>query len=435
MNQLNVRVVAAAIAALCWTGCAGNQTGHVAAGAMGDTSHPAERGSPTQPLVEACGAQGALTPDATPRIMRAPYLQQLTTSSVIIGWLSKTGDDERVEVTRPDGSAVTTVPGKADKSVRASGEKQMWSPIAGLEPDTIYCYMLATGTTALSERIGFRTAPAADTKRPVRFLAFGDSGGGGSDQFALLEQMAKVPFDFIIHTGDLAYDSGTMGEFEDNVFAVYSDLFRHVAFFPAAGNHEYETMHGAPFRDVFNLPGDSGEKWYSYDYGPIHFAALDTEADYAAQMKWLDRDLAKTRQPWKIIYMHKPPYSSGDHGSDMKLRKGLEPLLAKYGVQLVLAGHDHDYERMKPQKGVQFIVTGGGGKGTRPVGSHGFTAFSIDVIHFVYVEVMEDELILHAIDGTGVEFDSVVVPRDRTVASSSYSFRNERTSSAWPSAW
>ena len=79
----------------------------------------------------------------------------------------------------------------------------------------------------------------------------------------------------------------------------------------------------------------------------------------------------------------------------------------------MLAGHDHDYERMKPQNGVQYVVTGGGGKGTRPVGSNGFTAFSIDVIHFVYVEVNDDSLTLHAIDGTGVEFDSVVVPRDR----------------------
>ncbi len=411
MKQLNVGVLGVVLGALSWVGCAGNQSGRVSATEMGDTSHPAERGSPTQPLEEACGAEGALTGESTGRILRAPYLQQLTTSSVIVGWLSKTGDSEAVAVTKPDGTAVTTAPGKDDTSVRASGEKQMWSTIAGLEPDTVYCYTLQAGATPLSERIGFRTAPAADSKRPIRFLAFGDSGGGGSDQFALLEQMSKVPFDIMIHTGDIAYDSGTRGEFEDNVFSVYSDLFRHLGFFPSAGNHDYKTMQGAPFRDVFNLPGDSGEKWYSYDYGPIHFVALDTESDYGAQMKWLDKDLAATKQPWKILYMHKPPYSSGEHGSDMALRKGLEPLLAKYGVQLVLAGHDHDYERMKPQKDVAFVVTGGGGKGTRPVGSQGFTAFSIDVIHFVYVEVMEDELILHAIDGTGVEFDSMVVPR------------------------
>ena len=143
----------------------------------------------------------------------------------------------------------------------------------------------------------------------------------------------------------------------------------------------------------------------------MHFVALDTEADYATQMTWLEQDLAANQLPWKIIYMHKPPYSSGVHGSDKGLRNKLAPLAEKYGVQLVLAGHDHNYERMKPQNGVAYVVTGGGGIGTRSVGSSSFTAFSLDVIHFVYVEVGVDELTLHAIDATGREFDSMVVPR------------------------
>nr|MBA2540711.1 metallophosphoesterase [Deltaproteobacteria bacterium] len=113
------------------------------------------------------------------------------------------------------------------------------------------------------------------------------------------------------------------------------------------------------------------------------------------------------------VYMHRPPYSSGEHGSDTGLRTKLAPVLERHGVQLVLSGHDHDYERMIPQDGVAYVVTGGGGRGTRPVGESSFTAFSEAVIHFVIVEVLVDELILHAIDATGVEFDSLVVPRDR----------------------
>jgi 3',5'-cyclic AMP phosphodiesterase CpdA len=143
----------------------------------------------------------------------------------------------------------------------------------------------------------------------------------------------------------------------------------------------------------------------------VHFVALDTEADYSEQMKWLERDLAANPLPWKVIYMHRPPYSSGAHGSDTTLRNKLAPLLKKYGVQLVLSGHDHDYERMKPQDGTAFVVTGGGGVGTKSVGKSSFTAFSEDVIHFVYVEVTADELTLHAIDATGRKFDSMVVPR------------------------
>jgi 3',5'-cyclic AMP phosphodiesterase CpdA len=223
--------------------------------------------------------------------------------------------------------------------------------------------------------------------------------------------MYDFPYDLIVHTGDIAYDDGTIDQFEDNVFGVYHELFKHLPFSPAAGNHEYKTLQGAPFRDVFALPGDSGEKWYSHDWGRVHFAALDTEADYATQAAWLDRDLAATDRPWKIVYMHRPPYSSGHHGSDLALRNVLAPVLAKHDVQLVLAGHDHDYERMIPQAGTAYVVTGGGGRGTYDVGDSSFTAFSEEVIHFVYVEVGLDELVLHAIDAGGTEFDSLVVPR------------------------
>ncbi len=172
-------------------------------------------------------------------------------------------------------------------------------------------------------------------------------------------------------------------------------------------------MQGAPFRDVFALPGNGAEQWYSYDWGRIHFVAIDTEADYATQAEWLDRDLAASTLPWKIVYMHRPPYSSGNHGSDMPLRRLLAPIFEKHDVQLVLAGHDHDFERTKPQGGVAYVVTGGGGRGTYNVGSSDFTAFSEEVIHFTYVEVGVEELVLHAVDGIGVEFDSMVVPRVR----------------------
>lgn len=223
--------------------------------------------------------------------------------------------------------------------------------------------------------------------------------------------MYTVPYDLIVHTGDLAYDNATITELDNNVFAVYEDLLRNVALMPAAGNHEYDTMQGAPFREVFALPGDSGERWYSFDWGRVHFAALDTESSYATQVAWLDRDLAGTALPWKVVYLHRPPYSSGTHGSDTTLRSALAPVLERHRVQLVLAGHDHDYERIIPQRGVHYIVTGGGGVGTRGVGRSSFTAFSDDVIHFVYAEASADELVVHAIDATGTEFDSVAIVR------------------------
>jgi hypothetical protein len=389
-----------------------NAAGNIGSTKTGDISNPATRGSPIDELRGACGGNGVMTLAGEAVVRRKPYLQQVTKSSATIGWVTAAGDGERVEVTLPDARPLATMPAVREAvTVRNADENQMWTVIDGLSPDTVYCYAIVDEGGPLTERIGFRTAPAADSAAPIRFLAFGDSGGGGADQRALADQMYSLPYSLIVHTGDIAYDSGTIGEFEETVFKMYTPLFRHIPFFPAAGNHEYKTMSGAPFRAVFSLPGGSGEKWYSYDWGRIHFVALDTEADYATQAQWLDDDLTRTALPWKIVYFHKPPYSSGEHGSDGSLRKALAPVLEKHRVQLVLAGHDHNYERMHLQEGVQYIVTGGGGVGTRPVGTSTFTAFSEDVIHFVYADVRVDDMILHAVDATGAEFDSVIVKR------------------------
>lgn len=412
MNLLpSARALVIAIAPLSFAACLGNQTGNLASSKTGDISNPAQRGSPIDEIRDACGG-AALTLNGSAAVRRLPYVQQITSSSATIGWVSINSSGERVQVTLPDGRAVTSAQAVREPvTVRRAGEHQKWAALDGLEPDTIYCYAIAKGGDMMSERVGFRTAPLPDSTDTIRFLAFGDSGGGGADQRALAEQMYSYPYDLILHTGDIAYDRGTIGEFEDTVFSVYAPIFRHIPFFPAAGNHEYKTMQGAPFRAVFSLPGISGEKWYSYDWGRIHFVAIDTEADYETQAAWLDNDLTATTRPWKIVYLHKPPYSSGGHGSDVALRNALEPVLTKHRVQLVLAGHDHHYERMKPQQGVVHVVTGGGGVGTRPVGTSDFTAFSEEVIHFVYAEVRQDDLVLHAIDAMGAEFDSVVIPK------------------------
>jgi 3',5'-cyclic AMP phosphodiesterase CpdA len=382
-----------------------NESDNVSASKRGDTSMPAERRSPIAELRVGCG-DGDVT--ATGRVIaRHPYLQQVTKTSAMIGWTTTSPKDQRVDVTLPDGSPVASVAAIVEPNYRRSDTKQVWATVTGLVPGTVYCYSIANGTR-LTERTGFRTAPSS-TDAPVRFLAFGDSGVGGGDQRTLRNRMLDFPFDLIVHTGDVAYSDGSLAQYERNVFGIYGQMFRNVPFFPAAGNHDYKTMDGEPFRYVFALPGDNHEKWYSYDWGSVHFVALDTESDYATQARWLAKDLAATTLPWKIVYLHRPPYSSGAHGSDVQLRRVLAPILETHGVQLVLAGHDHDYERMKPQGGVNYVVTGGGGRGTYDVGRSSFTAFSEEVIHFVYVEVGGDELVLHAIDATGTEFDSLSI--------------------------
>lgn len=410
--QLFSHVTIATIATMFLAAACGlNESGNVAATDGGDVSNPAERGSPVE-AQRACG-DGAPT-EAGEVVLRRPYLQQVSADRAMLGWVSSAPAGERVEITTPRGDKVTDAPGVPEQTeLRVPGGSQMWATITGLEPDTVYCYALAGDGGPRAAPTGFKTAPAPDSAAPVRFLAFGDSGGGGSDQRALRDRMYDYPYDFMIHTGDLAYDRGKLSEFEANVFRVYADLFQNLPFFPTPGNHEYESHGGAAYRDVFAIPGDGGEQFYSFDWGRVHFASIDTEQDYAKQIAWLDRDLAATKLPWKVVYLHKPPFSAGDHGSDTALQKLLAPVVEKHGVQLVLAGHDHHYERVTPQRGVAYFVTGGGGRGTRAVQPRDFTAFSDEVIHYLYIEVHEDRAIVHAVDATGVEFDSAVIPRER----------------------
>jgi 3',5'-cyclic AMP phosphodiesterase CpdA len=401
-------------AILVLAACETNQSGNLRATKTGDTSHPLAKQSPIEEVRAACGNGTVL--DGRAVVHREPYLQQVTPHSAMVGWVSMEGVGERVDAEAFDGHVAVTARATSQKGAqREAGEEQMWATLEGLSPRSVYCYQLANNGSALTEPTGFRTAPDRASTEPIRFLAFGDSGGGGADQMALRDRMLEYPFDLIIHTGDLAYDNGTIGQIEDTVFGPYRELFKNLPFFPAAGNHDYETQGGAPFRHVFALPenGES-EKWYSYDWGRVHFAALDTESDYATQAAWLDADLAASNADWKVVYMHRPPYSSGHHGSDTSLRRHLAPVFERHGVQLVLAGHDHHYERMHPQNGVAYVLTGGGGRGTRGADGESFTAFVEEVIHFVVVEIIGDELVVHAIDATGQEFDSMVVPRTRS---------------------
>ena len=141
----------------------------------------------------------------------------------------------------------------------------------------------------------------------------------------------------------------------------------------------------------------------------MHVTVLDTEKVGDTQRSWLEADLAASDAPFTVVVLHRPPFSSGSHGSSDGVRDAFVPLFADR-VDLVLAGHDHDYERTHAIDGVTYIVTGGGGIGTRAVGDSEFTALSVQVAHFVHVSVDENEIRVVAIDGIGESFDSIVIP-------------------------
>lgn len=383
-----------------------NESGDVAAGKTGSiVTSLAPRRAPDTELLSRCG-DGAPNDAGALALRRLPFTQQVQADGALIVFQTREPGSVDVDITTLDGRAVASITTETDEA--APGGLQRVATLRGLEPATAYCYSLR-GLTAAA---GFRTAPAPGSGAPVRFAAWGDSGYAGSDQRTLLEQVMTVPFDFVVHTGDLAYDHGSAGELDRTLFKPYATLLREFAMYPVTGNHDYQTSRAAPFLQSFVLPenGDS-ERWYSFDWGDVHFVALDTEQSGPAQAEWLDADLMENRLPWTVVFGHKPPFSSGEHGSDRGFRTHFVPVLEKYQVPLVLNGHDHDYERTNVLNGVTYVVTGGGGRGTRPVGHSSFTAFSEAVIHFVFVEIAGSQLLLHAIDATGREFDQTVIER------------------------
>ena len=185
---------------------------------------------------------------------------------------------------------------------------------------------------------------------------------------------------------------------------------------PALGNHEFDYVSTLRELELLGLPG----RYYSFRSGPVDFFMLDsTPPGFVgdggrAQLAWLEDRLRASTAPWQVVVLHHSLYSSGRHASDIALREQLEPLLVRYGVDIVFSGHDHDYERTTPQEGITYVVTGAGSKLT-PVGRSDFTAASREVLQFVLVQVDGAQLTATAIDDRGEEFDRVTIgPRGPT---------------------
>jgi hypothetical protein len=394
---------AAALVALAGCGSGGDLAAH----GTGSLDQPlATRGLSDAAFLSECG-DGAVQPGSA--LTRSPYLQEVTKDSAVVAFSTTSGEPVLMDVTTPDGQLVLSAKAELETAAGADGPATLVTRVSGLSPSTDYCYALR----GFTERAGFRSAPAAGTGESVRFIALGDSGAGNSDQRSVMNQMRTVPFDLMLHLGDLAYDDGRPGELDAKYFRIYAPISRSFPAYVVAGNHDYGTDDAMPLRQAFVLPqngGESGrERWYSFDRGDVHFVALDTERIGAEQAAWLDQDLQANQLPWKVVIGHRPPFSSGEHGGDAEFQRLFVPIIRSHGVDLVLSGHEHDYERFHPIDGVTYVVSGGGGRGTRSVGTSPMTAFSEAVLHFVYVEVTRNLLTLHAIDGVGREFDQAVV--------------------------
>jgi 3',5'-cyclic AMP phosphodiesterase CpdA len=268
-------------------------------------------------------------------------------------------------------------------------------------------------------------APATPAAPPVqlpnrddslKFGVLGDFGTGDRTQYQLGEQMAKThttfPFELVILTGDNIYGSERPQDMQRKFEVPYKALLdRKVKFYASLGNHDGREQVQYP---LFNM---NGKEYYSFKAPKqdVRFIALETTYPKPDQMQWVEDELKNSGEDWKIMFFHHPLYSSGErHGSDLSLRQTLEPLFIKYNVSVVFTGHDHFYERTKPQNGIPYFVIGAGGKlraGNIATGS-AITARGYDRdLSFLVAEINGDELWFQAISRTGAVIDSGTISR------------------------
>ncbi len=309
----------------------------------------------------ATGAAGAV------QVTRGPYLQLGGPDRITIRWRTDLPTDSCVDygvvpsalsIRRRDGAPTT--------------EHEI--TLTGLRPGTEYFYAVGSAAEPLAggdDAHSFVTAPPAGAVRPVRIWAIGDSGqpGPGANRVrdAFLAHAAGSGADVWLMLGDNAYTTGTDAQYQAAVFDTYAGLLRNTVLWPTRGNHD--VLHAGPandYYDIFTLPaqGEAGgvasgtEAYWSFDRANVHFVCLDSEGSdrspAGAMATWLQLDLAATSQPWIIAYWHHPPYTKGTHDSDnvsdsggrmRDMRANFLPILEAHGVDLVLAGHSHAYER------------------------------------------------------------------------------------------
>ena len=250
----------------------------------------------------------------------------------------------------------------------------------------------------------------------VKFAVIGDNGTGDAAQYRVAEQMVKArrqfPFDLVLMVGDNFYGAQRPSDLVVKFERPYKPLLDvGVTFHAALGNHDEP--------DSVNYPplNMGGQRYYSFVRGNVRFVVLDTNSLEPRQLQWLETTLQESREAWKISYFHHPLYSNaGRHGASIDLRVRLEPLLMKYGVNVVFSGHDHVYERLEPQNGITYFVCGSGGKlrkGDLVPSATTAAGFDGDQV-FTLVEVDAAELHFETISRAGATVDAGVIRRTGT---------------------
>lgn len=291
-------------------------------------------------------------------VVRGPYLQQATPESIIVRWRTDVGTRSQVRY----GTDFGDFSGTVSNGTLTTNHVMT---ITNLLPNTKYFYEVGSASQWFgnSTNIFFVTPPPVGTSQATRIWVIGDSGTADANAAAVRNAYRTVArtrkADLWLMLGDNAYSSGTDPQYQAAVFDMYPDILRNTVLWPTIGNHEATV---SPYLSIFTLPqaAEAGgvasgtERYYSFDYGDIHFICLDSwssdRSSDGEMCNWLRMDLEATTQPWLIAFWHHPPYTKGSHDSDVEvelvaMRRNVLPILESYGVDLVLCGHSHSYER------------------------------------------------------------------------------------------
>jgi hypothetical protein len=419
-------------------------------------------------LLAVCGALPAAV------VTRGPYLQTATQNSAIVRWRTDEVRDSRVRYGDAPGNLTLSADGTT------TGTTEHVVQITGLSPASTYFYTVGTTTETLTlagPDYHFRTLPTSTHRGPTRVWILGDSGTANANARAVRDAYATFTgtreTDVWLMLGDNAYNTGTDANYQAAVFDTYPSFLRNTVLWPTLGNHDAASAdsptQSGVYYDIFSLPklGEAGgvpsgtEAYYSFDYGHIHFICLDshdTPRTVAGTMlTWLDADLASNTKEWVIAFWHHPPYTKGSHDSDVvadssgrmrDMRENALPILEGRGIDMVLTGHSHSYERsflldghygdsttftpamkknagdgrpagdgaygkatagMGPNEGTVYVVAGSSGQISGGTLDHPAMYISLNTLGSLVLDVDDHRLDASFISGTGTVDDTFTI--------------------------
>jgi hypothetical protein len=370
-----------------------------------------------------------IVPELCANFQRGPYVQNAGPDSAEILWRTPVAGSSIVDygLTATLGFSVTNPLPNLSHRMR----------LLGLAPDTAYFYRVRSRVAdrqGASPIYSFRTMKLSGD---LSFAVLGDSGSGWLPQLRVAAAMSDTTPDLVLHVGDTAYGSLNPNTADIRCLSVYAPQMRTTPLFPSFGNHDLYSGH-LTFLETFSLPTNSmtgTSHFYSFDHGDAHFVSLFVPtltafagmAPYAlapgsAQLQWLTNDLSATTQPWRVLYLHSPLFTSSGHREDdynrngiadrLELQQWLLPVAAEHGVQLVFSGHDHCYERFASTNGVHCYVTGGGGYSLYGMVEQDALSRHFEARHhFLHVNIAGDSAIVQGLDQFGTLLETSTVPR------------------------